>query len=134
MNTASLDLCKRLYELSGWGGTVYGWHDTTLGQGKLPNYVAMSGYLAKEISAYDLGFLVRKLPTGYQLVISLTIIDKRVYYFEDYRTEERATESYDNPEDAVASLCIKLFETGVLKENQYWALGMGSSAARGRDE
>lgn len=60
MNVASLENCKRLYELSGWNPRTNWWFaDGTIGEQKL---------LLKRTDevgpAYDLGYLLRKLPLG----------------------------------------------------------------------
>src|SRR2546423_11794922 len=67
MNVASLELCKELYGLSSWkseGCAVY----ALSGESKIfqfvrnpgPNVISMDYY----IPAYDLGYLLRKLPAN----------------------------------------------------------------------
>jgi hypothetical protein len=106
MQTASLELCKRLYELSGW-------FDTDLivdpASGAISITTATTNTEdAPWIPAYDLGYLLRKLPP-----VSYVIKAKR--FEADHRHHKKFA---DIPEDAVAKLCIELFEIGVLKENQ----------------
>lgn len=92
MNVASLELCKELYELSGWktGGDKPTWNGRK-GVNSAP--------------AYDLGYLLRKLP--YHGVIS------------GQGTFRQAScsgyiASSDTPEDALAQLAIELHKQGVL--------------------
>ena len=86
MNTASLELCKELFELSGWDGTAYehellnGKHYTRTLPVKEMTHFDQNTY----IPAYDLGYLLRKLPPSIQ----------------------RA----DTPEDAASKLAIELFK------------------------
>lgn len=62
MNTASLDLCKELYSLSGWQETSFIWAE----HGK--DSFIMHNSITKKADdyppAYDLGYLLRKLPSG----------------------------------------------------------------------
>lgn len=135
MNVASLELCKELYELSGWFDTSYkhyeingeyqlkpsiGIHDEWGGEGR--NVLSMLA------PAYDLGYLLRKLPAS--------IIEKDGAYrggaprqlsiCTNYRvlnTEPLWVAGYgkayankaDTPEDAACKLTIELFKQDVLK-------------------
>lgn len=122
-NVASLENCKRLYELSGWGGEDR-WFLTNISD---PEHVIgtatprifksdkdhENGYRT-ETPAYSAGYLLRKLPEeAYDTELGLAI----------FRTEGRPKweAGYDNefvnadtPEDALCLLAIKLFEEGVL--------------------
>lgn len=105
MNTASLELCKELYELSGWEASRWYWADP----GGAPNLDA-TGLHHKVSPAYDLGYLLRELPvftqiykdTGSQYRASLSVGSGKPKFFAD------------TPEDAAAKLCIELFKQGVL--------------------
>lgn len=105
-NVASLEHCKELYELSGWNP-----HD-------LPDHPGSNGKLPY-VPAYDLGYLLRKLPRT-----AITRIDQN-----DFKNAEWVADSFllrdrkrkpvqfraDTPEDAAANLAIELFKQGVLK-------------------
>lgn len=114
MNVASLENCKRLYELSGWGETDY-WY-TQLPDG---SYLASDWLDRTEgFAAYDLGYLLRKLNDCHTTLTN-------EWAAGGWRAVGKANgEMYvgkqfvqvaDNPEDAAALLCIKLIEEGVLK-------------------
>lgn len=108
MNVASVDLCKELFELSGWnndgseyrGGSSECWPDGLL--------------------RYDLGYLLRKLPYR-------TCIERLPFYYvawiyesgsgesEDYDDEYDTHAQHANtPDDAVCKLAIELFKQGIL--------------------
>lgn len=126
MNVASLELCKELYELSGWDsdfirtsirGDVWNVHVRPTD----PNWRFAGGVAP----AYSLGYLLRKLPNyiptfgddGDDYLFSLKPnfegneweaaywgIQKSLYW-------NRA----DTPEDAACKLAIELYKQGVLK-------------------
>jgi hypothetical protein len=125
MDTASIELCKELFTLSKWelqDCAVY----ALSGESKIfrfvrspsPNVISMDYY----IPAYDLGYLLRKLPqnlwVGY-----VDTSGKRGYALAntyawnakgddiDKIAECRA----DTPEDAACKLAIELFQQGILK-------------------
>ena len=111
MNVASLELSKTLLELSGWDDTDDSWAKAV-----------------GEIPAYDLGYLLRKLPAP-------TIIRHRV---ENKKYNKRPewgitfgsgggrkliigglpNAEADTPEDAACQLAIDLFKQGVLKKER----------------
>lgn len=131
MNVASLELCEELYELSGWVDTLFDKNEDTYriwsysradyemhvglrdGNEKLSDY-------QEAYPAYDLGYLLRKLPEEYPDAYALQIRREPSdcwyagYYARtgdsDLRTESRA----DTPEDAAVKLAIELFKRGVL--------------------
>ena len=111
-NVASLDLCKELYEVSGWdyteglksfydkdGDHAYGKHRFE-GDGEIP--------------AYDLGFLLRKLPNQKGLRFYDNMWEA---FHDDYSSKGDIEEYADTPEDAVAKLCLTLFEKGILTKD-----------------
>ena len=117
MNTANLENCKRLYELSGWeDGKLF-----PVDGGNYPTYSA--GYLLRHLpETLDLekttvkDLFVAKFPNGY-------LAD---YRYRDphqqnrgggwwHRYDKAKEVEADTPEDALCLLAIKLFETGVLK-------------------
>lgn len=110
MNVASLDLCKELYELSGWKGTHCYWvmDDGTpyLAYGERMNGLSLS--------AYDLGYLLKKL---HELPFSVALNNQyngkwNAYYQLGALIEPQEA---DTPEDAACKLAIELFKQGVLK-------------------
>lgn len=119
MNVANLELCKELYELSGWlKGTEKFWFEPGDGfKNQLinkkfkPNGFNENG----RFPAYDLGYLLRKLPG-----VKLEQIDKDFWNAQksyndgtelpDYKSCDGST-----PEDAVCKLAIELFKQGILE-------------------
>jgi hypothetical protein len=118
MNVASLELCKELYELSGWDDAE--WRlipdkDTRLGCRRVP--------------AYPIGYLIQKFPRRKRLEIKEMNNGHWVCQLKyDYRYKEATvsgrvatlagTHEYaaheDTPEDAVCKLAIELFKQGIL--------------------
>lgn len=152
MNVASLELCRELYEVSGWGDyperTHFTWRQfegkTTgsLYYSYAENYSAgrqdpFDGRRPTGIThrinaiapAYDLGFLLRKLPP-------VIHEDKKFLALEinaqgDGTWDFAYTEPYDKeflgwhitkttiPEDAAAKLAIELFKQGLLSKEPH---------------
>lgn len=124
MNVASLELCKELYELSGWNNASY-IHEclpnksyvTTLSTHNMEHYKDNWYY-----PAYDLGFLIRKLPPEikrHELVMHRYSNSYDFCYehdTRDYGVEQLAYATADAPEDALCNLAIKLFEEGILND------------------
>lgn len=98
MNVASLELSKRLWELSGWHN---GTHWSVPGN---PDAVT-------DFPKYTLGYLLRKLEP---LNPSLDYGEDAKWTAETYPRTARF-QMADTPENATAKLCVKLFESGVLK-------------------
>lgn len=123
MNVASLELSKELFELSGWDDTDYVWliteNATVLFQRINANDM---GY-----PAYDLGFLLRKLPpkvnTGDNPDYRGDLLVLKPFWPAG-REPDKWEASYcvgyffiaDTPEDAVAKLATELFKQGILKK------------------
>lgn len=135
MNVASLDLCKELYELSGWDDTEYVWAQNFFLDGKprikwdVQTNVQSLGYKpgANLIPAYDLGYLLRKLPKGVKLfrltdeiADELVPKDSRAAHWRIiYELDKHWWLSADTPEDATCKLAIELIKQGILiKENK----------------
>lgn len=137
MHVASLELCRELYELTGWGDNGYWredilwWYENSL-PGQKPDWRVQGLSEAAKIGvirfpAYDLGYLLRKLPrslpnhhTSAYLIVkceepegsekqswscSYGLIDDAKHY--NYAS---------TPEDAVCKLAIELFRQGILKK------------------
>lgn len=145
MNVASLKLCKELYELSGWDNTEL-YHaqsifdepvelsryrtqkdlDDEQGTGKLLvwSYSGVEiGSFKWTIPAYDLGYLLRKLPAWFrngEFYLSNDGAEK-LGWTAGYMKEDNdgylywtMSELADTPEDAACKLAIELFKQGVL--------------------
>lgn len=123
MYVANLENCKRLYELSGWMETSYSYSYmyTTWKLSQLFSNV----HSKKRIPAYDAGYLLRKLSS---------LVGKKYgrLYLEFAQNPNQSKQWYcsfvnedmrfpvgeaDTPEDALALLCIKLIEEGILNVN-----------------
>lgn len=134
MNVASLELCKRLYELSGWGDVDFV-HQSADGQNsfivcpherdrKLRQGVAG---LVEFSPAYDLGYLLRKLQYRYPGIGRLDRGWRCMGRLEDMVTNSKGlviaggaleVAEADTPEDAAAKVAIELFNQGVLKRGE----------------
>lgn len=128
-NVTSLELSKELYTISGWRDTSYLWH---LINGKA-GYVVFAGPNGHdggnklqdyERHAYDLGYLLRKLPYkviddwsawvyGFKLMPTAST-GWKIWYGEVGTDSEMYFNSADTPEDAAAKLCIELFKQNIL--------------------
>lgn len=122
MNTASLENCKKLYELSGWDDTYWIWSYSRVGE-EVSLHVRdtdleLSDY-QEAYPAYDAGYLLRKLQpvTKDHGRLFVTTRDKGDWTAGFSGTYDRWHDDKgfgDIPEDAVCLLAIKLFEEGNL--------------------
>lgn len=122
MNTASLDLCKELYELSGW---------------EIEPLDENNWDFLESAPKYPLGYLLRKLPAKIDIndgdhIYKLTIDRKsesvwRASYSKDIanRKGRGLVKDWkyklidaDTPENALCKLAIELFRQGVLKRGE----------------
>jgi hypothetical protein len=116
MNIASFELCKELYKLSGWEDGTNTELYVSDKQGKYLATVNKESFpmdkMGKFIPAYDLGYLLRKLPAG-------VVIHKHASGYQMFDSYEHKTMStaYDTPEDTACKLAIELFKQGVLKHD-----------------
>lgn len=112
MNVASLELCKELYELSGWDDTAR-------------RHPSVHDKREDWPPAYTLGYLLRKLSQA-EIGVSIRYVDSPhgvdlrewLHKFIAY-APWMAQGDYpfaDIPEDAAAKLAIELFKQGVLKK------------------
>ena len=123
MKTANLGLCRTLFELSGWGGTEKRWY----GSLQFPdNCVAglIDNFGEQGVCpAYDLGYLLRKLPDYVKLFRN----NNGTYYCaavtDGFRHPDNRLGMPDTahdwytantPEDAACKLAIELFKKGIL--------------------
>lgn len=121
MNVASLELSKKLHELSGWEDCTWV-HPPPEGDHTINGLT----WRKKDGStpAYDCGYLLRKLPRRIQKGLDIDpslelVIDGDKYWFASYSwiDEDAYAEIGDNPEDALCKLAIELFEEGVLNDS-----------------
>lgn len=117
MQTASLDLCKELHGLSGWDDTYHRWSKDIYGHDVVIDILAAG----TTVPAYDLGYLLRKLPT--RTVIkkehdaSPELPEETPAHFRalyDTVDGQHFWLGADTPEDAACELAIELFKHGVI--------------------
>jgi hypothetical protein len=118
MHVASLQLCRALYVLApGWNDTYCSWFIDNvvpdghlLGQPRTEPSIGIRGSrlraIFSEVPAYDLGYLMRKLPDGYGMAKATT---DRWVVFNVRSMQPENGERADTPENAVAMLLIKLW-------------------------
>jgi hypothetical protein len=121
MNVASLELCKELYELSGWNTDLAFWSNETPDGWE----VVFELHAGDEFfPAYDLGYLLRKLPheievdgvPGYYLRIEAPCRGGNQWMF-NYSHMKPIETWNESPEDAACKLAIELFKQGVLSSS-----------------
>lgn len=120
MNTdiADLALCKELYTLSEWSDT----HHYYLGDEILSRSPRQSDLHPPTLTendcapAYNLGYLLRKLPPKTEIVRAL---DTKYFAIHRIWTAQGVDQieyisKADTPENAAANLCIELFQQKIL--------------------
>lgn len=127
-DVASLELCKELYELSGWNDTFWtyarypktkGGENTSIVKNKKFDKGSKTIY----VPAYTLGYLLDKLvevKTGLTIYHVHSTMSWEAFYagkFFEYgvETQHWETQGGMNPADAACKLAIELFKQGVLK-------------------
>lgn len=123
MNVASLELCKTLFELSGWDDTCSAWDVSDREDMPFENVVKSDEVVFQFYPAYDLGYLLRKLPAAFYVRCGVErMIDGKTYretFYSYYRGGENEIDFYaDTPEDAACKLAIELFKQGILEPTQ----------------
>jgi hypothetical protein len=121
MHVACLRLCRELYQLSGWEYSR-AWFDQ-----ERPWVSDFFDHSPPFICpAYDLGYLVRKLPhqrasrTGAMLSLHILAVAPGPGWRAEYThgngavLESGLVGEADTPEDAAAQLAIELFKQGIL--------------------
>jgi hypothetical protein len=127
MNVASLELCKELYELSGWEDTF--WNYSRSSGSDFPFRLGHKGSIeTREVKerypAYDLGYLLRRLPAKRHRSTS------RQSRYESLRLWKQVDDwvvgysgigycSAESPEDAACELAIGLFKNGILTPTEH---------------
>lgn len=104
-HVASLELCKELYELSGWKTGRFFWSEKT------PKFSRGAFIEGVSISAYDLGYLLEKLPA--QITLTKGVSYACRWVAEDRNNSHNFTGK--TPEDAACKLAIELFKQGILE-------------------
>lgn len=142
-NFASLELCRELYELSGWTHTDYAWYSTShrdsnddweKGESIVKNcHYHQATWQPSSINhsygesrapiypAYDLGFLMRKLrPSEYNFTVYLQCGSNGCsIHWQNILSSAIELENIDFfnadiPENAAAQLCLELIHRGIL--------------------
>lgn len=108
MQVASLELCKKLYKVSGWRDTDQHWDALKSWPIALPKY--------------ELGYLLRKLPSK-QGRYSLSLEEIRAGnwicgYLGNGNIARFAYGQGTTPENAAAKLCIELFNQHILQKEE----------------
>lgn len=126
MNVASKELCQELYKLTGWTSEYY-WDysgDALAAapemQGKRVWYVQEGAGYGSTPPAYDLGYLLRKLPPW----ASFTKEGRYTYIQPEYKysaqlVNENPVMYASTPEDAACKLAIELFKQGILTKEPH---------------
>lgn len=128
MNVASLENCKKLYELSGWEDAYAWWNfsDDAPEEDPTPKRTwylqyGSDGWGAR-CPAYDLGYLLRKLPghIGDEFLDMCWYGDGWEFAYQRSRrglwNAQIGSHHAKTPEDAAALLAIELFEQGILRK------------------
>lgn len=128
MNVADFDNCKELHELSGWLNdhpsqaiwVEYADDTQMLWASPTPDHTEE---VLQTIPAYDLGYLLRKLPTDIEEAqfVNIGTGDAQGPWVAEYSPALNVQTIYafaDTPEDAAAKLCIELFKQGILNNDK----------------
>lgn len=109
---ASLELCKELYELSGWGDTDKWLIVNEFGE---PSLIGSKAVHNKSYPAYSAGYLLRKLRDDVSDFSFIPQSDGKWYFgytvFGNFKTNNMFA---DTPEDALCKLSCELFKQGIL--------------------
>lgn len=138
MNVADLELCKELYELSGWEDTTNTFGSTT----ERLDWIQSDNGKGWYLPAYDLGYLLRKLPSfiesnsgiGYKLILKTNTRNTDriavIGYVALQQVESERSKGFEflyhpkikfqqgSLEDAACKLAIELFKSGVLAKEE----------------
>lgn len=135
MNVASKKLCEELYAVSGWINTQNYWksligHDVkTWSDWQVVDFNSVTipeAFGERTYPAYDLGFLLRKLPLeresvmGEPIELHLRYDGHEGHWLAEYTDgdfivlEPELIGEADTPENALIKLAIELFKSGVL--------------------
>lgn len=123
MKVASKDLSQKLWNLSKWTDTDYRWYND-----KGVDYVDVKGTNGLSLPAYDLGYLLRKLPPfvdskeypNLPAYLNIGLRDNGPPWFVGYHVHgiEDVVSDFgergDTVENAACEMAITLFEAGIL--------------------
>ena len=118
MHVASLELSRELYELSGWDdrrAIQYYWHGDDLDHVTVVDAEQHEPECAV-YPAYDLGYLLRKLPRTYGGVGLCVWAAGTSKWIAEYDGTRKMRVMADSPEDAAAKLAIELFKQNILRK------------------
>lgn len=126
MNVASLELCKELYELSGWESDPSYYREIGKEEWKFSPFWFNTLSLKKKsppfekVPAYSLGYLLRKLPTNSATAkMSSSYMAMCDPKFGDLLGKNFAMQhEAATPEDATCKLAIELLKQGILKREE----------------
>lgn len=124
MHVASLELCKELYELSGWDDCDNWASHKDMAFISDDTFLEMNPKWQKEAPAYDLGYLLRKLPAAITPAVDLkkvAIKDMGTYFLYIQKSHDGAVASYNKVQNSLATLYIKSADT---PENALCALAI----------
>lgn len=112
MNVADSSLCEELFTLSSWHDTDNWYYD-----GAVDAYRGWVDYGTKCSPAYDLGFLIRKLP--HVFLAKTKKSGYRARYIKGRwgknGIEKQITEAAETPENALCTLAIHLIKEGLIE-------------------
>lgn len=111
MNVANLELCKELYELSGWGDTYFWFAGGHLQRNQDPPRALLSD---KTVAAYDLGYLLGKLQSYWPMAVYIGGGKQNEWSVSVNSKYHVTPQEADIPENAAAKLAIELFKQGIL--------------------
>src|SRR5947207_959102 len=125
MNTANLELCEELFELSGWQppSHYYDYWINVYGEGWKVLHVGPKGFPGDEpgndyVPAYTLDYLLRRLPKHIDnqwLRIAPITDDKWAAYYVIMGVKTAGQDEWaDTPENATCKLTTELFKQGIL--------------------
>lgn len=123
-NVASLELSRELYGFSKWVGTTFMWRGANDKNNPTrfvccdnKPYLKTDTLRPEDIPAYDLGFLIRKLPKDVELQAEYPhLIKSDVGWYAGYPGNTKGLDIFnaDTPENALASLAIILIKQNIL--------------------
>lgn len=116
---ASLDRCRKLYEITKWGEKFKDekldlWGVAENGNASVITQSQLDGFPVELIPAYDLGYLIRKLPLGSSVHTPTIATDKACVAMYKVR-DTVIPHSADSPENAAADLLLDLIGRKIVK-------------------
>lgn len=129
VDIASVELCKELFEVSGWDGTFFNYSRSSHYKDAEPDHPFVVGYrgsietreVKERYPAYDMGYLMRKFPVLEEgAYVVLPEFNGYKIKWSGWETEEGFyingnTVYFDCPEDAMVSMAIELIKQGKIE-------------------